>query len=298
MPKDMNNEPIDATINGRRRTRNTEAETKRQTGLVPRPDAEANRTRHIAPSCEEEPTDGAPAPEDPDPVKQLQDQIHVLLEAVPKKLRKNKPIRKKCRNILHEAEQIFEQSGHENHLSEARNKITEAKGILAEYGELDCPWIVAAFVASFFAFAAFAIVMLYDAAFLSMPAGDLNKHTFMGIPVPVIFWSVIGSLTSIIINAGRRPIANFNDALLLLFSRPIAGIVMGILCYLMLAAGLLAMTGSDKTQLPQLLWVTAFAGSFIDTLSERLLKRFSNGISNTGDDAKAMADAQTLEATK
>lgn len=293
MPKDMNSGPIDAAIQGGRRHRSAQSEPTRRAGSKIVLKTEAKRSRDAGFSDERAPGGAAHAPKDTDRIRVLQVQIQELLDAVPKKLRKNQQVRRKCRILLFEAEQALIEDEAKHDLSKVRDRITEAKGHLAEHGELDCPWVVAALVAFLFALAAAGIGMLYEAHVLSKPAVELNQITFMGIPVPVIFWSVVGSLTSVIINVGRRPIANFNDAMLLLVSRPIAGIVMGVLCYLMLAAGLLAMTGSTETQLPQLLWVVAFAGSFVDTLSERLLMRFSNRMSTAGDDVKPVSDART-----
>jgi hypothetical protein len=55
--------------------------------------------------------------------------------------------------------------------------------------------------------------------------------------------------------------------------RPIVGIVMGTLTYMMVVAGLLVFAQEAQPKTPELLWVVAFIGSFSDTLSIKLLQR-------------------------
>ncbi|MEA5115626.1 MAG: hypothetical protein VB050_16530 [Geobacteraceae bacterium] len=101
----------------------------------------------------------------------------------------------------------------------------------------------------------------------------LNSSLVMGIPLPIIIWSIIGSITSMLIRAGNFPFADRTEALRWLFFRPIVGLVMGVLTYLMVVAGLIVFAGNAKPQTPELLWVIAFVGSFSDTLSINLLEK-------------------------
>lgn len=104
-------------------------------------------------------------------------------------------------------------------------------------------------------------------------ARELNERLIMGIPLPIIAWSVIGSFTSMLLRAGQLPFSNPQEALRWLLFRPIVGVVMGLLTYLMVTAGLIVFAGTGKAQTPELLWVIAFIGSFSDTLSINLLQR-------------------------
>ena len=76
-----------------------------------------------------------------------------------------------------------------------------------------------------------------------------------------------------LLRAGQLPFANQWDAFRWLMFRPIVGVVMGILTYLMVTAGLIVFAGSSQTRTPELLWVIAFVGSFSDTLSITLLQK-------------------------
>ncbi len=108
---------------------------------------------------------------------------------------------------------------------------------------------------------------------LSQTPHELNQIQVLGIPMPVLIWSMIGSLTSMLIRAGNFPFTDTNAALRWLMYRPITGIVMGVLTYLMVTAGLIVFAGQTDTTTPQLIWIIAFIGSFSDTLSINLLQK-------------------------
>lgn len=101
---------------------------------------------------------------------------------------------------------------------------------------------------------------------------ELNQRLVVGVPLPVWVWSVVGSLTSMLLRAGQFPFLDFSEAIRWLLFRPVVGIVMGVLTYLIVVAGLLVFGGVRETQTPQLIWVIAFVGSFSDTLSINLLQ--------------------------
>jgi len=100
----------------------------------------------------------------------------------------------------------------------------------------------------------------------------LNSELIMGIPLPIWIWGVIGSLTSMLFRAGYFPFTDRSEALRWLLFRPIVGVVMGVLTYLMVTAGLIVFAGNANTQTPELLWIIAFVGSFSDNLSINLLQ--------------------------
>jgi hypothetical protein len=106
-------------------------------------------------------------------------------------------------------------------------------------------------------------------------AEDWNKMPVLGIPQPVWIWAIIGSLTSMLLRSGQNPFSDFNEALRWLLFRPIVGVIMGVMTYLMLTTGLIVFVGPTEAatpQTPQLIWVIAFLGSFSDTLSINLLE--------------------------
>jgi hypothetical protein len=134
--------------------------------------------------------------------------------------------------------------------------------------------------------------------FSSVTADEINKQIVMGIPLPVWIWSIIGSLTSMLFRAGQFPFVDFNEALRWIFFRPIVGVVMGVLTYLLVAAGLVVFTGTSTTRTPELIWVIAFIGSFSDTLSINLLERILGEFNLTKGPAKAREQEGAEQAKK
>jgi hypothetical protein len=112
----------------------------------------------------------------------------------------------------------------------------------------------------------------------------------VGIPLPIWMWSVIGSFTSMLLRAGQLPFADSFEAIRWLCYRPIVGVVMGLMTYLMVVTGLLVFTGGANPKSPELLWVIAFLGSFSDTLSINLLQRLLGQFQVTGEDSKKPQD--------
>jgi hypothetical protein len=117
------------------------------------------------------------------------------------------------------------------------------------------------------------ISLKYGFINFGIPASELNNILFLGIPIPVWIWAIIGSITSVLFRVGQFPFIDVNEAIRWLMFRPIAGVIMGVLSYLMVAAGLIVFTGNSSSQTPELIWVIAFAGSFSDSLSIDLLQK-------------------------
>ncbi len=124
--------------------------------------------------------------------------------------------------------------------------------------------------------------------FADQSAEAFNAIRFGGIPLPVLLWAVVGSLTSMLFRAGSYPFGTFLEALRWLIFRPLVGVVMGVLTYLMVKAGLIVFAADGETRAPELIWVIAFIGAFSDTLSVRLMQRL---LGRFGDAEKAPAAA-------
>lgn len=110
----------------------------------------------------------------------------------------------------------------------------------------------------------------YRFGWFSPGATDLY---FLSVPFPVWLWALIGSFTSMLFRAGHLPFNDRAEAIRWALFRPVVGVVMGVLAYLLLRAGLIVFTGGQDTQTPELVWVIAFVGAFSDTLSVNLLQR-------------------------
>ena len=189
---------------------------------------------------------------------------------IPNDLQASPQLQLSCLNYLAEAESFLAEPKSKTDLIQARRMLTlvDLELARARTRRFSTP-LVSLIVYLMVGLGALA----YKADYAAMSALELNELTFGGIPVPVILWSVIGSLTSMLLRAGRAPFADVSEALRWVISRPIVGVVMGILTYLLLVAGLLVFAGQAEPQTPQLLWVIAFVGSFSDTLSVNLLQK-------------------------
>lgn len=106
-----------------------------------------------------------------------------------------------------------------------------------------------------------------------------NALPFLGVPACVIFWSALGGFAAILYrftNAGDR---DLEDPGRWLFSRPVTGIIMGAIAYLVVKAGLLV-SGQPGVQLAagstpatnEVMWLIAFLAGFSDRFSETTLR--------------------------
>jgi hypothetical protein len=99
----------------------------------------------------------------------------------------------------------------------------------------------------------------------------------LGIPACVLLWSAIGSFAAILYrftNAGDREL---EDPLRWLFSRPLTGIVMGSITFLVIKAGLLTITQTSAGAVTapaanEAMWLIAFLAGFSDRFADGLLK--------------------------
>lgn len=101
----------------------------------------------------------------------------------------------------------------------------------------------------------------------------------LGIPWPVVVWSLIGSFAAMIHRFNRRPIYDFSDAIKWLLTRPVQGVVLGSAFYLVLISGLFLLTGdtsansSGMVTVDEVILVLVFLVGFSD--------RFADGVFNT-----------------
>lgn len=104
---------------------------------------------------------------------------------------------------------------------------------------------------------------------------------FLGIPPCVILWSALGSFAAILYRFTNAGDNELEDPLRWLFSRPITGIIMGAIAYLVLKAGLLVIAQSPGViqgasgaaeHTNELMWLIAFIAGFSDRFSEGTLR--------------------------
>ena len=102
----------------------------------------------------------------------------------------------------------------------------------------------------------------------------------VGIPLSVLLWSVIGSLAAILYRFYKNQIRKSEQIEIeerWLLARPIIGIIMGMVTYLIIIAGLFVFgsatpEGNPSTK-PQFLWVAAFLAGFSDRFWEGFIDK-------------------------
>lgn len=205
-------------------------------------------------------------------VEQLRKSIDEYYEKIPHVLRDLPDAQEKCLELLSLAEkQLTPPIGRRN-IIDARLALVKLEIEIRRSQSSKMSFVVVAAIVYVFALAVGALIGV-DAINVGVEAKELNSTLVMGIPLPIWIWGVIGSLTSMLLRAGHFPFSDRSEAYRWLLFRPIVGVVMGVLTYLMVTAGLIVFAGTANTQTPELLWVIAFVGSFSDNLSINLLQK-------------------------
>ncbi|HKW99274.1 MAG TPA: hypothetical protein VJN43_16155 [Bryobacteraceae bacterium] len=124
----------------------------------------------------------------------------------------------------------------------------------------------------------------------------------LGVPWCVLLWSVIGSFAAILYRFTNAGDGELQDPLRWLFSRPLTGIVMGAITFLVLRAGLLTIspdpgsTQAEKLGSNEIMWLIAFLAGFSDRFADALLKSIAGrfGGEKTGDLIAMQMNARQL----
>lgn len=95
----------------------------------------------------------------------------------------------------------------------------------------------------------------------------------LGIPVSVIVWSALGSLANMLYKYYKGTYSNgVGNGLRWVLARPIVGVLMGSIVYLVMVTGLLLVGATAKPQV-ELFWLFAFIGGFSDTIFEGVVQK-------------------------
>jgi hypothetical protein len=132
-------------------------------------------------------------------------------------------------------------------------------------------------------FATVVILMLVALVVISPNLG-LSTETvvpLIKIPLPIIIWSAIGSLGAMLYRFNNSADAELADPLRWSFTRPLTGILMGIIAYMTFKIGLLVLqpvtiAGGPPAVAPspsdELLWLAAFLAGFSDRFADSVLR--------------------------
>jgi hypothetical protein len=151
-------------------------------------------------------------------------------------------------------------------------------------------------------FAAVVIIIL-GALVASSPYLGLSTETMVPlirIPLPIIIWSAIGSLGAMLYRFNNSAEAELADPLRWSFTRPLTGVLMGIIAYMTFKIGLLVLQsgmpqgGTAGIVAPQeFFWLAAFLAGFSDRFADSVLRSLAGRL---GGDRQA--ELQTAEQTQ
>ncbi|MGR9115818.1 MAG: hypothetical protein ACU85E_08630 [Gammaproteobacteria bacterium] len=235
---------------------------------------------------------------DYDRVNRLRQSIDENYERIPISLRDLPDAQGRCLELLSEAEQCLTPPINRKSIIDARLALTKLEIEIRRSQSAKTSFVVVAAIVYVFALAVGGFVAA-GVITVGVDAKVLNARLIMGVPLPIWVWGVIGSLTSMLLRAGHFPFTDRSEAYRWLLFRPIVGVVMGVLTYLMVIAGLIVFAGTSSTQTPELLWIIAFVGSFSDDLSinllQKILGRFQ--VEDNSNKSRGGADEESNKAT-
>jgi hypothetical protein len=106
-----------------------------------------------------------------------------------------------------------------------------------------------------------------------------SKLPVIGIPWPVLVWSLFGSFAAMLYRFNHNPISEFGDVVKWMVTRPAQGIVLGAAVYLVLTSGLNVLTSSGTTindaAILIISFLVGFSDRFGDIVFNNLVRRYS-----------------------
>lgn len=116
------------------------------------------------------------------------------------------------------------------------------------------------------------------------------------VPVPILLWSALGSFTSLVYRFNTASDLELQDPLRWLVTRPLTGIVMGTIAFLVVKVGFLTTASdlADSLGKNELIWLIAFLAGFSDRFSESILR---NIVGKLGGDKTADFFSPTTSST-
>ena len=150
--------------------------------------------------------------------------------------------------------------------------------------------LVIAYILLFITGITSAIIFLGDAIIGNEPLIE-QQLPIIGIPWPVLVWSLIGSFTAMIHQFNQKPIHDFGNTVKWLLTRPVQGVILGAAFYFFLTSGLYLLTGIDNVSgissnaiILALSFLIGFSDKFADGVFDALVTKYSgNQDNNSGE---------------
>jgi hypothetical protein len=129
------------------------------------------------------------------------------------------------------------------------------------------------------------ILIIFLIAILSEKIGLSSSYRIpiLNIPITILMWSIIGSFTSLLYRFNKSTHLEIRNPLRWLVTRPITGIIMGMISYLIIRAGLLTSFSIDNVNsfiTSEVMLLIAFVAGFSDVFSDKLLKTVIGRLTN------------------
>jgi len=130
---------------------------------------------------------------------------------------------------------------------------------------------------------------------VSLTADIHSMEPWFGIPRAVVLWSALGGLGAMLYKFNRSANAELADPLRWSFTRPLTGILMGMIAYLALKAGGLILEPSLKGSVttPEFISLAAFLAGFSDKFGEAVLKTLNGRLGGEKGSDLVTLDAPT-----
>lgn len=149
---------------------------------------------------------------------------------------------------------------------------------------------------------ALALIVIYLFVANNLGITTTTEVMLLGLPVPIILWSAIGSYTAILYRFSLSSDNKMPNPLAWLFSRPLTGVVMGSITYLVIKVGMMSFapgTPTGNLGAVQLMWLVAFVAGFSDRFSDNLLRSLIGkmGGDNNGEIVSMEVTTQTQKAS-
>ena len=122
----------------------------------------------------------------------------------------------------------------------------------------------------------------------------------LDMPLPILLWSTIGSFTAILYRFNNSGDIELQDPLRWLFTRPLTGVVMGMVTYYVFLLGLLTLSveTDQNVRSPIIFWLIAFLSSFSDKFVDGLLHSLVGKFGGDANDQLISLDYIPLENTQ
>lgn len=138
-----------------------------------------------------------------------------------------------------------------------------------------------------------ALALVTVAGYFEPDNERLAGYGIAGVPQEIWTWGLLGAISAMLIRVANYNFTDRQEAIRWAISRPIIGLVMGGLVYMMMKVGLFVVDAQGSNKVDFLEMVVSFLGGFSDSLSMTLLKKLQDRLTGPqkGDSPEATPPA-------